>query len=363
MNVLYDYQVFNAQEHGGVSRYYHELLKHLHYDSDVSVSCPLFFSNNYYLKHSPVIRPLSLQNKWIPFRKKLSNYLIHKNFLRSKKALLKQQFDIFHPTYEHPYFLEYIDKKPFVFTIHDMTPELNNPKTYKQTNKYILANKATKLIAVSQDTKNDFVRFYNVNPNNITVVHHGSSLHPAIAKAPKVKLPNKYILFVGKRIEGRNFFRFLQAIQKILHNNRELYLVLVGEPITKKEEELFESLHISQQIIQLFAYQEELAYLYKNALLFVIPSIFEGFGIPIIEAFSCGCPVAASNKRCLPEVGEDAAIYFDPYEVEDMQDKIKKVIYDKILQKTLRQKGFMRSKDFSWEKTAQETKAVYKSVL
>ena len=106
-----------------------------------------------------------------------------------------------------------------------------------------------------------------------------------------------------------------------------------------------------------------LSYMYQNALCFVFPSLYEGFGLPTLEAFSCGCPAIISNTSCMPEVGGDAAVYINPEDGEDILGKVKMVIKDEKLRKQMIKKGYQQNKKFSWEKCAEETKKVYEEVL
>ncbi len=103
--------------------------------------------------------------------------------------------------------------------------------------------------------------------------------------------------------------------------------------------------------------------LYRNAEAFVFPSLYEGFGLPVLEAFSCGCPAILSNASSLPEIGGDGAIYFDPYDKESITNSIEKVLHDEEFRDNLIQKGYERQKFFSWKKTAASTKKVYESLL
>jgi glycosyltransferase involved in cell wall biosynthesis len=106
-----------------------------------------------------------------------------------------------------------------------------------------------------------------------------------------------------------------------------------------------------------------LAQLYQKALAFVFPSLYEGFGLPILEAFSCGCPVALSDSSSFPEVAKEAAIYFDPHIKSSMEEAILKIIHDEKLRDVLRRRGYEALKDFSWKKTAEKTLSLYKSIL
>jgi glycosyltransferase involved in cell wall biosynthesis len=109
--------------------------------------------------------------------------------------------------------------------------------------------------------------------------------------------------------------------------------------------------------------EDALIELYRNAILLVLPSLYEGFGLPVLEAFSCGCPVAVSRTSALPEVAGNAAVYFDPLDEDSIREAVRKVVGDRALQEDLRSEGFKQARKFSWRKTAEETKAVYESVL
>jgi len=177
-------------------------------------------------------------------------------------------------------------------------------------------------------------------------------------------LPKKYILFVGSRSGYKNFNLFVEAITPLLVKDNELKLVCVGGGNFKEiENEKFKRLNIINKIYQYSVNDDILTYLYKKAVAFIFPSLYEGFGIPILEAFSCGCPVIASNTSSLPEVAGDAAVYFDPTDKLSMLNSIQKVIYNDELKKQLINKGIERVKEFTWEKTAEKTKMLYEEIL
>ncbi len=152
------------------------------------------------------------------------------------------------------------------------------------------------------------------------------------------ELPEKpYILYVGNDYPHKNLQRLKWAFEKLKSEGLDYDLVL----ITK------------------FVNEEELDNLYKNAALFVFPSLSEGFGLPPLEAMARGVPVVSSNATCLPEILGDAALYFNPLDVDDMAEKIKKALTDENLRKTLIQKGFEQIKKYSWRKMADETLNLY----
>ena len=150
----------------------------------------------------------------------------------------------------------------------------------------------------------------------------------------------------------------------ILNKDKNLCVICAGGgKFNFKELEIFSSLNITNQITQYTLGDNALASLYQNAQLFVYPSLYEGFGIPILESFACQCPLLCSNTSSLPEVAGDGACYFDPYSEESMRNSITTVLGDECLQDELRQKGAVRLKQFSWKKTAIETKKIYESVM
>jgi len=368
MKVLYDHQIFTSQIYGGISRYFFELIKNFKNNDEVECKLSIRYSNNYYLKklnnltHKTFLENYSFRGKY-----RLLNIL---NKKVSKEYISKGDYDIFHPTYYDPYFLDYIGKKPFFLTIHDMIheiyPDMFPLKDETSKRKKLLAEKATKIIAVSENTKKDIIRFFSIDTNKIEVIYHGAPFDMNSSGNDKINidLPEKYILFVGSRGGYKNFDLFVEVITLLLAKDNELKVVCVGGGKFKEiEKEKFKRLNIINKIYQYSVNDDILSYLYKKAIVFVFPSLYEGFGIPILEAFSCGCPVIASNTSSLPEVAGDAAIYFDPTDKLSVSSSIQKVIYDSNLRNQLIYKGYQRVKEFTWGKTVEKTKKIYENIM
>jgi glycosyltransferase involved in cell wall biosynthesis len=143
-----------------------------------------------------------------------------------------------------------------------------------------------------------------------------------------------------------------------------LNIICAGGPVFNKSEiKLFNDLNLLTRIHRYVVTDEVLAWLYKKALAFVFPSLYEGFGIPVLEAFSCGCAAILSNTSSLTEIGVDAAFYFEPDCEDSIAQAVRKVIYDKELRAELKTRGFRQAENFSWSKTASETEALYKTVV
>jgi glycosyltransferase involved in cell wall biosynthesis len=354
LRILYDHQMFSLQKYGGITRYFADLMSNL--PEGFSKEIPIRYSENHYLQKLSGVKYERIQcikN----FRIKRQFYYF-KNQSLSLKTIKKNEFDLFHPTYYDPSFLKYL-KKPFILTIHDMIHEryadmfLFYDKEAKT--KKILAHKAQHIIAVSENTKKDIIEFYNIDPAKISVVHHGYDQ----AKTSFNQLYENYILFIGERSYYKNFIPFIQAVAPLLHKDKQLKVICTGKPFSKKEIDLFISLGINTQLIHCNASDQVLFSLYQHALVFVFPSLYEGFGIPIIEAFANNCPVCLSNTSCFPEVAGEAAIYFDPLDKDSIRTAISSVIYDPIKAEKLRKAGQIRIRQFSIEKMVRETCAIY----
>jgi len=366
MNILYDHQIFTSQKYGGISRYFYELLKEFDSMQEVQTTLSLVASNNHYISDKKFVNYINFLPNHRLRGKQLLFAFLNKKYSISK--LKQQNFDLFHPTYYDPYFLPYLQKKPFVLTVHDMIYEKYN-KTLQlndsmSEHKRLLVDKATKIIAISENTKKDLIELFGTDDSKIKVIYHGSSMYPTEQATINVKIPNKYLLFVGVRGGYKNFDNFIRAIAPLLNQDKELSIVCAGGGMFAKEEkELFNQLKISKQIFQKDLDDDSLAFLYQNALFFVFPSLYEGFGIPMLEAFASKCPIACSNTSSFPEIAADAAIYFNPNDKDSIQQTVALLLHDTTLRANLITKGIERLKYFSWEKTISETKKFYESVL
>ena len=378
MKILYDYQIFNKQHFGGISRYFCELLDQFSRDPEIDFCLALRYSQNEHLHQQPQLNRFWTQrNDFFSdshFFTRLQrgihiNALNHvfNNQQESIRRLKEQDFNVFHPTYYDLYFLKYLKTKPYTLTVYDMIIELF-PDMFKGDTIAIQKKKviecATKIIAISDNTKSDMIKFYDIEPEKIEVIPLATSLHRSIPDST-LKLPQRYILFVGNRGAYKNFTLFINSIASLLQKEIDLFLICAGGGIfSESEMHLLNDLKIRKQVLYYPVTNDStLSQLYRKAILFIFPSRYEGFGIPVLEAFSCGCPVAASNCSSLPEVGGEAVIYFDPNNSESMQKVIEDIIQNKSMQESLRIRGYQRLKLFSWEMTAMNTKKVYDNLL
>lgn len=384
MKVLYDYQAFQMQRFGGISRYFAEIIDHL--PDDVLSEIAIQYSDNEYLmkkKLTSGIKSLYDPGKILfhglrlPGRRTILNYLqrLHVQTYQEPAALNKQltiarlkaqDFDVFHPTYYDDYFLEFIGQKPFVLTIHDMIheiyPEFYPMDTITSKVKRKLAILANHIIAVSENTKKDIISFYDINPDKISVIYHSSAIAESKMKFRKL-LPKRYILYVGERVRYKNFKFFMNGIYSLLNEDSSLSVVCVGSGFNEDEKLFFKSLRIDAQVYNFQVEDDEMFDLYNQALFFVFPSYYEGFGIPILEAFEAECPVILSRASCFMEIAGDAALYFSPKDVRALKAVAGYLLANIECRQSLIDKANIRKRSFLWSKSAEQTYEVYKRVV
>lgn len=378
MRILYDYQIFQWQRVGGISNSFINLIQNLPSTAEFQIG--IKDSDNVHLKESGLVqvRPFSSEQNFLT-----NHYFYGKGYLfrwfsaifpsiNSREVnrkysidLLKSgQFDVFHPTFFEDYFLPYLNKTPYVFTVHDMITEKFKTGDILQTNnKRILVEKASHIIAVSNNTKQDLMDIFNVPESKITVIYHGAS--EIIPKKDFQVGIDNYILFVGQRGGYKNFIPMVKSLFPVLKRHQEIKILCTGMDFSSQERLFFKNNGLQDRILHLTPSDEELRTLYSNALCFVYPSLYEGFGIPILEAWKCGCPVILNKKSCFPEIAKDAAVYFtldDDYSDLDkvMESFLTMSENDKEL---LLHRQNKRLQEFSWKKSAKMLLDVYKGVL
>lgn len=361
IKVLFDHQIFSQQVYGGISRYFANIIENIDNTEEVEPITGILYSKNYYLKKNHFTVKEFLYKHLV--KKKKSTY--EKNTSYSKFLLKRNNFDVFHPTYFDPYFIPYL-KKPFVITIHDMIYEVF-PHFFPEDDpiaaqKKLVAERADKIIAISETTKKDIIKYLNIHEDKITVIPHG--IDTDIPKYEFIEhLPKRYLLFVGSRGGYKNFNFLAEAFKKISQTDKTLNLVLAGGgTLTQEENEFLTSNKIIDKTFHLSATDNQLNTLYKNAICFVFPSLYEGFGIPILEAFKNDCPVLLSNCSCFPEIAGDAALYFAPESMSSLIDKIRLMMEDKMLRSKLINDGKLKLESYTLEKCLTATISVYQEL-
>ncbi len=227
----------------------------------------------------------------------------------------------------------------------------------------ILGRFVKQIITVSSFSRSELIKYCKFNPKKIQVIYEGKehilSITPDKSIFKKNVIGDKpYILAVSTMSKNKNFNSIVQAIEN--RKQLDFDMLIVGG----KNSHVFGQTQIAlPDFVKRLGYVSdgELRVLYEHASCFVYPSLYEGFGLPPLEAMACGCPVIVSNAASLPEVCGDAAIYCDPYSVEDIANKIELLLADKNLQQQMRLKGIERAKTFTWEKAAQQTITIIKN--
>jgi glycosyltransferase involved in cell wall biosynthesis len=289
---------------------------------------------------------------------------------------LVPEAELYHAT-EH--LLLPLKRVPAVLTVHDLIyhlfPEHHKPLNYWFLNQAmpLFVQRAKAVIAVSKSTKQDLIRCYGVHPDKVTVVYeaaapHFRSVSPEAMAAVRARygLPEDFVLTVGTIEPRKNLSRLLDAVQRLRHKGDNARLVVVGskgwlyEGFFRRLEELQLGNAI---LLPGYVPDADLPAVYSAAKVFALPSLYEGFGLSVLEAMACGTAVVCSRASSLPEIGGDAARYFDPTDVEEMAEAIGAVWHDEALRAEMSRRGLAQAARFSWARAAEETMAIYQHAM
>ena len=276
-------------------------------------------------------------------------------------------------------------KVPYIITVHDLIRYFDLEDSEEDKALIYLPNrryrhylnldyegirKATRIIAVSQSTKDDLIEHIGIADERISVVYEGID-HSLFRPVSHRIYNHPYILFVGSEQPRKNFTTLLKAFSQLKSGPRfkKLKLVKVGKAggrgvdFRSQTMGVVESLHLSREVIFTdFVPEADLPAYYSGAEVFVLPSLYEGFGFPVLEAMACGCPVITSNTSSLPEVVGKAGIMVDPYNTDSLAQAMMQVLTDSELSNNMIRKGLVQSRRFTWEKAAEQTLEVYNKV-
>jgi glycosyltransferase involved in cell wall biosynthesis len=293
-------------------------------------------------------------------------------------VLMREQPDVFHAPH---YVLPVAVRSRSVVTIHDcihlMFPQyLPNRAAYAYARgaMWSAARKSDRILTVSEASKRDILHFFNVPPEKIVVIYNGIDerfwIQPSVEEIARVRerfqLDHGFVLYAGTIKPHKNLVRLIEAFAALRKGEfEELKLLIIGDEISKlpalRRAVHSHKLHKHVRFLG-FLPDETLAALYRLAAVFVFPSLYEGFGLPPLEAMASGTPVVTSNVSSLPEVAGDAAILVDPYDVSSIVDGVRRVLTEPSLADELRRKGLTRARDFSWERSVARTHDIYRLV-
>ncbi len=351
----------------GINWYIFNLLSHLP-EADSGIDYTVFLSEKRYVA-APGIR---LEVSRLPTHRPPVRILWEQ--VAQPWAMRQAGVDLVHePAFVGPQ----ASSRPCVITIHDLS-FLFYPQSFRALNRLYLqlftwlsVRRARRVIAVSESTKRDLVRCYGLSPDKIDVVYNGKDaafrLLPADQAAgfrAERNLPERFILFVGTLEPRKNVVRLIEAYSQLPGDRPPLMFVGGKGWLYDDVFARVEALDLTNEVCFVgYVPAEDLPWWYNAADLFVYPSLYEGFGLPPLEAMACGTPVVTSTASSLPEVVGDAALLVDPTDAEALAGAMQQVLADADLWNEKRAAGLARARDFSWRKTAQQTVASYRRAL
>lgn len=352
MKVAFTGTIFFNQKVGGISRYYTMLAKNIDYN------CKIFspINKNIYLKDIPTSKKKSFYIKKFPNNK----YIKKINEIFSNYLINQYNPDIVHETY-YSSNIENLQKYKNVVTIYDLIHE----KFSKDYNKEKLNEKKKIIqyidhfICISNQTKKDFIEYYDVPEEKVSVVHLGCNHFDKKEVIINKEINKPYLLFVGSRKKYKNFKVLFESLNKLKVKNISL-VCFGGEKFNKNDLQLNKS---KVDIVHVNGNDDVLFKLIINALCFINPSLYEGFGIPNLEAMYLECPTICSNIEVFREICDDGALYFDPSDSESLANCIDMVIENDQLRADLKTKGKKRSEKFKWENCANQTTNIYRKLI
>jgi glycosyltransferase involved in cell wall biosynthesis len=358
MKVILDTRMIDEHVHG-IARYTYELINNLSFNKNIEYICLTIKKNSL------------LNNESVNFQLIKSNFLSFQEQIELPLKLNKYRDKaIFHsPSFVSSPFI----KCPTIMTIHDLN-HLKFPEYYTKFHKYYYnyivkssASNAKKILTVSNFSKMEIVNWLKCDSEKVVVTYNGvdenfkviNDKDKLINIRKKYDLPQKFVLYIGNLKPHKNISNLIKAIKKI---NQEITLVING-----KSNEILNKIIKENYLgnkVKFIGYvdDDDLLALYNLAELFVYPSLYEGFGLPPLEAMACGCPVITSNTSSLPEVVGDAGIMVDPYDVNEIAKAIDLILSNENLRNEMIERGLKQAKKFSWKKTAEETLKVYEDV-
>jgi glycosyltransferase involved in cell wall biosynthesis len=354
----------------GIGTYIRNLLRHLariEQDAEFVVLCRP--------EDTPALQGLGRNFRAVPER--AGNYSLSEQ-LRIPLALRRERVDLFHAPH---YVLPPLVWCRSVVTIHDcihlMFPQyLPNRFAlgYARTSLALASRRATRVLTVSESSKRDIIRFFDTPPEKVDVIYNAYderfALEPreddVVRVRERYQLQDPFVLYAGNVKPHKNLERLIEAFQIVRSRGFDhLKLVLTGDEISR-----YAALRRAVHRHQLYKYvrflgfvpEDTLAVMYRLAAVFVFPSLYEGFGLPPLEAMASGTPVVTSNASSLPEVAGDAALLVDPYDPEAIADGVVRVLTDADLRAELRRKGLARARQFSWGEAARRVRDIYREV-
>ena len=356
LRILYDHQVFASQRWGGVSRYFAELAQGIARTETVAVHAPIYLSKCLESIPRDLVRGMRFPE--FPGVRGLANVV-------ARLARTRAPFDVFHPTWYGK-----AGWKPagavVAHTVYDLIAELfpEDHWSYpiQAAAKKLAISQADLVFCISESTKSDLIGVLGVDPAKIVVTHLGSSIQLLAPHTPPMDYP--YILYVGQRTGYKNFLSLLEAFRSSSNLQQEFGLVCFGGGAFSQSEraDIGNLMGRGRGLVSNLQGDDRLlAGAYRAAAVFVCPSRYEGFGMPVLEAMACACPVVATPISSLPEVGGDAVMYSQDESAEALRYAIEALVQDSAALVQAKTRGLSRARQFSWDATTATTLVGYRS--
>jgi glycosyltransferase involved in cell wall biosynthesis len=363
VRILYDGLLFSTPQTGGARRYFSNLISRL-----PSTDEPWITTTQMPELHFPTHPNLQVRESVRVRPQKLSSLLERVYFRRLEQ---RYTFDLAHPTYYNLLSRQRLSdyRCPAIITVHDMISELFSDGSAaaqrESTNKRHAVADAARVICISHNTKKDLVEMLGVSEEKTRVIYLASEVSLAMASGEEPVPERPYFLYVGgHEAPYKNFPRLMRSFAQVATRHADVALCVVGPPLTNVECQSAEALRIASRVVHFGRPTDaHLAKLYLHSVALVYASLYEGFGIPPLEAMACETAVIAANRSSIPEVVGDAAILVDPESIEQISAAMMTVLEDRSRREELIGLGRDRAKHFSWDKMAAETREVYREVV
>jgi glycosyltransferase involved in cell wall biosynthesis len=368
VQVAFDHQIFAWQRYGGISRYFWELATSLGSIAGVE---PIIVAPMYMNRYLQSGYPVRLIGRRVPMIPKGGRVLAALSALKARQLLKTMEPPVVHETY---YSRRRIapERSKLVVTVHDMIHEKLGPTSsfFDRTSQWKrkAVERADHVICVSENTRRDLIELFSISEAKTSVVYHGcrslsSGDYKNSARLQKSKKP--YLLFVGQRSGYKNFDALLRAYASCRHLRENFNVVCVGGgALTRSEQARLRQLSIrDDRVLQISGPDQQLALIYRDAAVLVYPSIYEGFGMPPLEAMAAGCPVVSADRGSLPEVCGDAAEYCNPDDHEAIAEAIERVVSSRDRRDSLVEKGLANVRHFTWQDCARKTAGIYQGLV
>jgi glycosyltransferase involved in cell wall biosynthesis len=366
MVILYDGEIYSLQRMGGINRYFDEIISGLPLEAS-----PVLISTRAAAEHVDAAHPrLKVHTyKRSGFQSGRLSHRIEPFYFRAAVALRRP--NLAHPTYYSLLSRQGLDayRCPVVLTVHDMIHELFprelDPTGAEASVKREAILAANAIICVSENTRRDLERFLpEAISKCVGVIPLASRFQPSTTtEITPLRSPSSFV-YVGGRRPYKNFGRLLTAFAAAVRLRRDLFLTVVGSPFTEEELSIIQAQGLMPKIKHFTnASDSMLANIYRDSIALVYPSLYEGFGIPPLEAMACGTAVIAANSSSIPEVVGNASLLFDPYSSDELAAQMLRLVDSPSLRADLITLGRQRTQQFSWKRTVEQVWNVYKTLV